>query len=480
MVQEDETILCSFVYGSVDISIRQQLWDELCNVAALCDMPWLICGDFNTIVSWTEKMGGRKRRGKAIRDFNEFITQVGVSDIGFKGSKFTWSNNKEVWSVNRKVKELSINVEQLEQHIQDRRGNVDIVEVVKAKEELSNFSDFNTRFWKGRLKASGFFKGTEIQVFSMPLSKPGASTIAWNFSLKMDRIRRRVLNDRVKGLLPSLISREQAGFVEGRNIHECIGLAHDLVKDINNKTFGGNVLIKLDMSKAYDRLSLRFLLNMLRALGFSEQWCDLIHRNIPNCWYSIAWDGDCYGHFKFNSQLLYQAVDNRKIYPYKPKVSGLMLNPDKSKVFFSEGIGGTRRKTILVITKFKEGKFPVIYLGAPLFSGRAKISYFKYLEDVVKGEIASWAKNFLLLSGRATLILSVLSSVSIHTLCILPVPKVVINGIERLMHNFVWDSGSSSRHHLVNWEFFCTPKDEGGLGLQRLSDVKQCLLSKLA
>ncbi|KAL9666676.1 hypothetical protein QQ045_001012 [Rhodiola kirilowii] len=88
-----------------------------------------------------------------------------------------------------------------------------------------------------------------------------------------------------------------------------------------------------------------------------------------------------------------------------------MLNPDKSKVFFSEGIGGTRRKTILDITKFKEGKFPVIYLGAPLFSGRAKISYFKYLEDVVKGEIASSAKNFLLLSGRATLILSVLSSV---------------------------------------------------------------------
>ncbi|KAL9676641.1 hypothetical protein QQ045_004857 [Rhodiola kirilowii] len=110
----------------------------------------------------------------------------------------------------------------------------------------------------------------------------------------------RILNDRLKEFPPSLISSEQAGFVEGRNIHESIGLAHDIVKDINNKAFGGNMVIKLDMSKAYDRLSWRFLLKMLRALGFSELWCDLIYRNISNCWYSISWDGNIYGHFKSN------------------------------------------------------------------------------------------------------------------------------------------------------------------------------------
>ncbi|KAL9662278.1 hypothetical protein QQ045_027111 [Rhodiola kirilowii] len=80
----------------------------------------------------------------------------------------------------------------------------------------------------------------------------------------------KILNDRLKVYLPKLISNEQSGFVEGRSIHESIGLAHDIVKDINNKVYGGNVVIKLDMSKAYDRLSWNFLLKMLRAFGFCE------------------------------------------------------------------------------------------------------------------------------------------------------------------------------------------------------------------
>ncbi|KAL9669607.1 hypothetical protein QQ045_007154 [Rhodiola kirilowii] len=84
------------------------------------------------------------------------------------------------------------------------------------------------------------------------------------------------------------------------------------------------------------------------------------------------------------------------------------------------------------------------------------------------------------MSGRATLISAVLGSTSIHTLSILPVPNVVIKSIERLMRNFLWDRGNSSRHHWIKWETICTPKDEGGLGIRKLSDVKKCLLNKLA
>ncbi|KAL9660120.1 hypothetical protein QQ045_024931 [Rhodiola kirilowii] len=160
--------------------------------------------------------------------------------------------------------------------------------------------------------------------------------------------------------------------------------------------------------------------------------------------------------------------------------SGQMLNPEKSKVYFSSHINEERRKALLDITYFSEGNFPVNYLGAPLFAGRARVSYFKHLEDVVRSKISSWAKNFLFMSGRATLISSVLGSMSIHTLSILPVPKVVIQGIERLMRNFLWDRGGSAKHHWVRWEQICMPKDEGRLGIRKLSDVKKCLLNKLA
>ncbi|KAL9691264.1 hypothetical protein QQ045_011684 [Rhodiola kirilowii] len=150
----------------------------------------------------------------------------------------------------------------------------------------------------------------------------------------------RILNDRLKGVLTGLINTEQAGFVEGRIINDCIGIAQDLVNDISNKAYGGNAVIKLDMSKAYDRVSWRFLLKVLGAFGFSELWCDLIFRNIANYWYSIAWEGDLCGHFKssrgvrqgdplstslfilameYFSQSLNQAVASKKIHAYKTK-----------------------------------------------------------------------------------------------------------------------------------------------------------------
>ncbi|KAL9666406.1 hypothetical protein QQ045_000737 [Rhodiola kirilowii] len=152
---------------------------------------------------------------------------------------------------------------------------------------------------------------------------------------------------------------EQAGFVEGRNSHEFIGLVHDLVNDINYTSYGGHVVIKPDMSKAYDRLSWRFLLKMLRAFGFSEQWCDLIYRNIANSWYSISWDGEYFGHFKSNrgvrqedplspslfilameyfSQSLNQAVRSRTLMTYKAKGSKIgihhLLYVDDMLIFF--------------------------------------------------------------------------------------------------------------------------------------------------
>ncbi|KAL9685749.1 hypothetical protein QQ045_023201 [Rhodiola kirilowii] len=77
-------------------------------------------------------------------------------------------------------------------------------------------------------------------------------------------------------------------------------MAHDMVRDINIKSFGGNIMMKIDMSKAYDRISWRFILKMMAAMGFSENWIDLIYRNISNCWYSVLWNGSSYGYFKSN------------------------------------------------------------------------------------------------------------------------------------------------------------------------------------
>ncbi|KAL9670846.1 hypothetical protein QQ045_008405 [Rhodiola kirilowii] len=349
------------------------------------------------------------------------------------------------------------------------------------------------------------------------------------------KILSRILNNRLTMILKKVISQEQSGFLEGRYIHDCIGMAHDMVRDINVKSFGGNIMMKIDMSKAYDRISWRFILKMMTAMGFSEAWNDLIYRNISNCWYSVVWNGSSHGFFKSNkgvrqgdplspslfilgmeylSKLINEDIRKGNLSAYKIKgcstpihhlmyaddlliftnghirsvtnlmkiinkfcdYSGQKINSEKSRVLFSNLIGIERKKNILQNTKFTEGAFPTKYLGAPLFPGRSKISYFKYLEDAIRSKITGWSKNFLNISGRATLISSVLSSISIHTLAIIPVPKTCIESMERLFANFIWDG----KHHWVSWDNICLPKNEGGLGIRNLKGVKDAMLGKVA
>ncbi|KAL9688836.1 hypothetical protein QQ045_033260 [Rhodiola kirilowii] len=141
--------------------------------------------------------------------------------------------------------------------------------------------------------------------------------------------------------------------------------------------------------------------------------------------------------------------------------SGQMLNPDKSCIFFSTSIKETHRTSLLELTGFKSGIFPTTNLGALLFPGRPKIEYFKHLEECIKTKISGWTKRFLSISGRATIIASVLGSLIIHTMSIIPVPKGCLQKMERLLANFLWDSGEARRRHSISWDTVCVPKDEG-------------------
>ncbi|XP_062145430.1 uncharacterized protein LOC133852683 [Alnus glutinosa] len=55
--------------------------------------PWLCVGDFNEIAEQSEKVGATLRREPqmVIRNTLEFC---GLSDLGYKGPRFTWCNNR--------------------------------------------------------------------------------------------------------------------------------------------------------------------------------------------------------------------------------------------------------------------------------------------------------------------------------------------------------------------------------------------------
>lgn len=108
----------------------------------------------------------------------------------------------------------------------------------------------------------------------------------------VNKIFSRVIHESLVGLLPNLISDEQSGFVKGRSIIENVLLTQEIITDIRLRTkVGPNVVIKLDMTKTYDRLSWLFLTNVVRKMCFDERFISLIFGIISNNWYSVLING---------------------------------------------------------------------------------------------------------------------------------------------------------------------------------------------
>ena len=70
----------------------------------------------------------------------------------------------------------------------------------------------------------------------------------------VSRIVSKVLANRVKGILPNIISNAQSVFVHDRLITDNTVVAYEMLHRLRNRRQGkvGHMAIKLDISKAYD------------------------------------------------------------------------------------------------------------------------------------------------------------------------------------------------------------------------------------
>lgn len=78
----------TIVYAKCTRRERLELWDNIKRLY-VSDMPWMVGGDFNIITSITETQEGGPPNNNAIRDFNNYIMDVGLLDLGFVGLPFT-------------------------------------------------------------------------------------------------------------------------------------------------------------------------------------------------------------------------------------------------------------------------------------------------------------------------------------------------------------------------------------------------------
>ena len=354
-----------------------------------------------------------------------------------------------------------------------------------------------------------------------------------------NKVLSRILTDRMACLLPKIISPHQTGFVKGRNITENFLLAQEMVSSMGKKNRGGNVLMKLDMSKAYDRMSWGHIINILRRFGFGEIFIDLIWRLLSNVWFSIIINGSSYGFFKssrglrqgdplspalfiIGSEVLSRGLNNLTMQsrflgfkvPYRcptithlafaddvlifangsssslkaimqvlqayQRCSGQLINVQKSCYLVHPSMPPARRRVIERITGFAWQSFPIRYLGFPLYSGRCKSSYFGEVCQSILGRILSWKSRLLSFGGKIVLIKHVLASMPMHLMSAAVIPAKVFKIIESSCSNFLWRSSTDdSKFHWIRWSHLCYPVEEGGVGFRRLRDVYQAFSCKL-
>ncbi|XP_060170526.1 uncharacterized protein LOC132601464 [Lycium barbarum] len=108
----------------------------------------------------------------------------------------------------------------------------------------------------------------------------------------------RVLHERIVPSLPSIISTTPTGFIKGRSIVENVLLAQEIIKDNNKRNKLHNVVVKLDMAKAYDRVSWIYLTKVFSQFCLFEIIIDMVWRLVSNNWYSVLINGKSHGFFK--------------------------------------------------------------------------------------------------------------------------------------------------------------------------------------
>lgn len=67
-----------------------------------------------------------------------------------------------------------------------------------------------------------------------------------------------------------------------------VALAQEIIYDIKKPNRGGNVIMKIDMNKEYDRMSSHFMCSIMKKMRFSEEWIYIVWNLISNMCYTTT------------------------------------------------------------------------------------------------------------------------------------------------------------------------------------------------
>ena len=83
------------VYGLHTVEDRRDLWRELLHISGMLSSPWLLMGDFNSILSSEDRWNGAAVTVHETMDFQHFMDTADVCSLPTFGHYHSWSNKGE-------------------------------------------------------------------------------------------------------------------------------------------------------------------------------------------------------------------------------------------------------------------------------------------------------------------------------------------------------------------------------------------------
>ncbi|XP_050207258.1 uncharacterized protein LOC126656694 [Mercurialis annua] len=350
----------------------------------------------------------------------------------------------------------------------------------------------------------------------------------------------KIITLRLQKILPTILPNSQNAFVKGRSIADNILVVHELFhfmhhQKTRNRPF---MAMKLDISKAYDRLEWDYLFSILTCWGFDTVFIQWIRACVSTVTYSFQLNGSIYGYLKPSrglrqgdplspllfvlcaqglSFLLDKAVHNGLIQGLRinsicPSIShlffaddailftpantssaqvilqilndyanasGQLINYDKSSIRFSHNVPILLSTTIHSILHMVTMDLSKPYLGLCPVIQNSKTVTFASILNKIKSKIAGWKEQFLSMSGKEILLKAVVYAIPIYSMMCFKLPISLCKQINRLVANFWWGMTTQGpKLHWLAWEKLCISKWRGGLGFKNLILFNQSLLAK--
>ncbi|KAF6169120.1 hypothetical protein GIB67_038617 [Kingdonia uniflora] len=475
-----EKVMISCIHADCSYIRRRELWGDLVLIGA-SNMPWIVVGDFNVVLRAGEKKGGRGVRWRAVEEFQDFVNGSCLLEANSSGSEYTWCNGKmgnnrilckldrmlcnQAWSNLFPGWKYKVMARVKSDHSPLFGCNVGIPKAYNVPFRFCNMWTRHESFLQ--MVAENWNQpivGDPLFLISSKLWPLKSRLKEWNTSVFGHNKRHiQVLSARVEALQQHLDSE-----LDNDDIARELSQANQLLTTVVN----------------YDE-----------ELWKQKARVNWLHSGDRNTAYfhalaCIKWNKSLIHSLQTGDGILLEEQDEIKAH-IGPKhlskwlemyqeSSGQIFSSEKSKLFLG-AMSNTKKQRVKDILGFDEGCLPTTYLGIPLVQGRVTWTLLRPLVEKIKRRATGWAGSLLSLQGRAVLVQSVLSSISIYSMGIYKWSASLIKEGERILCNFFWSGEPDSRKAcVVAWDKVCKPFKEGGINLRRLKAINQSLMMKLS